>query len=369
MIFSMQKKIVTLGLALTILASLFSTAAPVQAAHGVPGSADFGIGVSLDPRTSFSSDGIRLAGSLNVDWVNLKFDWKANQPLMAQGIDFTQLDQVMLTALTHNQPVMISLTNPPEEARTSTGPDISAVSHLVITLAQRYAGVLQAVELFPAANTSAGWTAQPDPAAYAQLMAAVHQALTDNQLDLYLVAGGLQPLNHLANGDMDDLLFLQGLYAAGANQWMQILSLNLDNLSGEPLTPPFVTNHQVLRHYEEIRQVMLNNQHSAGLIWVTLINAPSGTIKSASTSGRDSNSRVRWYADAVSQLRSQLYIGVVFAAQLNPTENQADSLIQTDGSFGNYYVTFRNLIQQNNYLSSNSKPGRSKSDALLKIRN
>ena len=64
-------------------------------------------------------------------------------------------------ALDSDIAIIARLSNPPAWALTAQGPSTEATAQLVTTLAGRYPGVLQAVEIFPAANTTGGWNAAP----------------------------------------------------------------------------------------------------------------------------------------------------------------------------------------------------------------
>jgi hypothetical protein len=129
---------------------------------------------------------------------------------------------------------------------------------------------------------------------------------------------------------MDDLDFLNGLYQAGAANFMPILSLRLSPVEGEAISSPDEAARQVLRHYETVRQVMLQFNHANGLIWITGFSWPVQE-KAASPDGQ-----IRWLNQAYQLMKSQLYIGVAFFDRLNPPEDSkhstspVQSLIQKD---------------------------------------
>ncbi|MGW8250824.1 MAG: hypothetical protein ACWGO1_09300, partial [Anaerolineales bacterium] len=184
------------------------------------------------------------------------------------------------------------------------------------------------------ANTQLGWGAVPDPFAYANLFEAVLANLneTENAASegspakepVVLVAAGLVPVSSPDAANMDDLLYLKQFYAAGAAEFMTVLSLRFPALTGEPLANPRSSDAQVLRHYELIRSIMLENAHSKGLIWVTGFSWPAALADGNPGSEKDSssialeNNQSHWLNNAHQQMKSQLYLGVAIYDCLNP---------------------------------------------------
>jgi hypothetical protein len=146
-----------------------------------------------------------------------------------------------------------------------------------------------------------------------------------------------------------------------------IVSLQASDLTGEPLQASDRSENRVLRHYENIRQVMLNNGHESGLIWITHLTPPGGNINSEDQKYQDPDSQGAWFNQVYSQLKSQLYIGVAFLSGLNPTDSsQSVSLIQSQGDYHPFYRSLRDLISANRSDHSSSRPGRAKDQPLIK---
>jgi hypothetical protein len=83
-----------------------------------------------------------------------------------------------------------------------------------------------------------------------------------------------------------------------------------------------------LRHYEAIRNIMLENNHRSGLIWVT-----GFSWKSKTTTSLEEQSV--WIKQAYLIMRRQLYIGAAFFQSLNSSINSSSesSLVFRDGNF------------------------------------
>jgi hypothetical protein len=256
----------------------------------------------------------------------------------------------MSQAKQNNISVMISITRPPAWVVTADGPDPKTTIQVVKYLARTYPGVLLAIELLPGANTTQGWGTTPNPSAYFNLLQSATKALHSIDSPIIIVAAGLTPLPlKPTKGDLDDLVFLEDLYSAGASSWMPILSIQLPETTGDPMLTPTPDEKRCLRHFEEVRQIMLAHDHREGLIWVTSFSWPSGSIKTSDNIYRSSSAQTRWLNEAYQILRAQLYLGVAFFSQINPPGTRTakinpDSLIQQDLSIHPAFINLGQLI-------------------------
>jgi len=205
------------------------------------------------------------------------------------------------------------------------------------------------------------------------LFLSVNDLLAQADSSILLIAGGLRPLSSSSPGtDWNDLDFLRGLYAAGAKDWMPVLSIQFSQLTGSPLQTSSDSGI-ILRHYEAIRQVMIDFDHANSLLWVTRINAPDGTIVSDDKQYSNRQHQTEWLQQALIQVRSQLYMGVVIAHNLNPAESNhaidgRDALVLGAGSIHPFYSVFKAIIHQTNPESGTARPGMPKSTNLLKCK-
>lgn len=351
---------------LSALAGALIAPAPAQAGRGIPGSPEFGYGARLELDGPYLEEALELAADTHFDWLAVTLRWNTLQTDAAYS---ARLDQVMAFAARNSLAVMISLTQPPTAALTATGPDPAQTAALLTALSKRYGSPFAAVELFPGANTRAGWGANPDPNAYAQFYNQVQSQLQSAALPLLLVGCGLQPLSGLStSGDLHDLEFLSRVYQAGA--YPPVISVLLNNVTGDPLAAPG-SGQPVLRHYEEIRQVMVSAGQEKALLWITAFRAPSGTISSSVVNSAVENEQqnVLLY-QMMAQMRSQLYIGVAFYESLNPASNipTRSALIPSDSQYHPFVAVFREIVSHNGGLILLPRYGRSKDQGIEKPR-
>lgn len=368
-----MKRFHTAALIIGILLSLFSPQ-KVQAAAGAPGSPDFGYGAWLHLNGNYLQNGLDSMAELKLDWIAIEVDWARWLPNPGITPDLSAMDQAMRSAAEHGSAVMISLTNPPDWALTDQGPSADAAAQLISSLASRYSGVLQAVELIPGANKTTGWKAAPVPAVYARFYTNIKNILKAQGIHLFLVAGGFSPVDAVkANGDMPDVEFLRGLYDAGAAGWLDVIGLHFSQLTGSPLNAPTSNESRVLRHYEQIRQIMLENNHQSGVIWITQLSVPDGTIEIGDRVYLDPQRQAEWLQQATNQIRSQLYVGVVFVQNINPPNQSISNfgrtslIIQAD-TVHPFYTVLKAIIQQAHPENPQTDAGRPKGSSLLKCK-
>ena len=361
------------ALLLTVVVLLASTFEAALAARGTPGSPEFGFGALVYPQGSMLDDSLSMAAALGLDWIAVPVSWNAFQPRAAEPPQFAVLTPVMQFAAENKVAVLVSVSNAPAWARTEQGPDPTQSALFVAALLQQFPATIQAVELFPGANTIQGWGSRPNPEAYLTLYNTVReQALLQNP-SILMVGAGLRPIAPASqNGDMDDLAFLQSLYKLGAQQVIPVISMQLFDLTGDTLLAADRSEPRVLRHYEDVRAVMTANQHHSGIIWITHLCAPSGTINVLDSQYRDPTLQSNWMRQALLQLRSQLYIGAVFLQSLNPeTEGAAGgipSLIRSDGTSHPLFSDLAEMISLNSAGSPSIVPGKTKDGNLGKNR-
>lgn len=333
----------TLALTCVLIISLvFPVSA--SAARGTPESLEFAHGIRVDVNGQHVEASLRLAAEMKLDWLALDFDWATIWPNISKWDDTSHFASMMTLAQQLNLNVLVSVKNAPIWASTPQGPDAGFSAALVSELTQRYPNLL-AVELYPQANTHAGWGSAPNPVVYANLLKVVQARLDSENRKVYLIAGGLS--NTLAAADdMTDVSFLQGLYDTGARP--AIISLQFSALSGSPLDEPAVSS---LRHYEQIRSVMTANGHTDGLLWISCLDFPQ-TLGAAQAQNE-------WLLQASEQIKSQLYMGAVYYGSFNPPAgetNNTNRLIRPDLSMHPFIQTLSGLMGQQSTLVI-PKPG------------
>ena len=316
----MNKKFLLLLIAALLLTLPFAPTR-ARAASGLPDSPQFGYGARVDLQGSNIDAAIQMLDDQQLDWMALDFDWARDWPDPAASPNLGVLEQPVSLATQRGTSVMVSLCNPPQWALSANGPDINKTVEFVSMLAQQYSGRVLVIELFPGANTQHGWGAAPNPEQYLNLLNASRAAVQNMGSAIYIIPS-LVPLDPGSSEiGIDDLEFLSTLYALGAKSSLSIVGIRYPETVGTPMTMPAPYERHVLRHYEEVRAVMLQNGHQDGRIWITGFSWAVGNTQHPNIDVltlTDPAAQAEWLAQAYQLLKAQLYIGAAFFSQANP---------------------------------------------------
>jgi hypothetical protein len=338
---------------LFILCFGLTPAQPVQTYQGTPSLREYTYGVSINPLAPSINEALLLAAELDPDWLLVAFDWQLWYPTRDAIPEWQPLDETLHFAKQQNLGVCLRISNAPAWALTNSGPDHQATLALLHTLLERYAGSILAVEIFPGANTSQGWGAPPSAGAYQALTQSIAHFLQQSGSNLTLVAGGLVFADDFNPAEqINGLEFLQGLYDAGIKNTAAILSLQLVNLSDDPFQHANNENQPVLRHIDAVRQIMLQNDHEQGLVWITTLSIQPG----------DSNGQIGNLTTACSLLRSRLFVGAVVPAAVNtlPPSFPSPTVLQAGAEKQPLFTELYDLITRNRLQNHSPAASRQK---------
>lgn len=319
---------------------LINLADLVFASKGTPNSATFGYGAAVNLQENPAEQTVQAAKQLALDWLTVPINWQEIQPESTTSPDWSSIRSVIHEAAKNQISILIQIKNAPDWAFTSIGPDPSRTADFVEALAAQFWPSIQAVEIFPGANTVSGWGSKPDAGAYLSVIQSVKGRLIQKNCSLYLVVGGL---DHSPREGIPATDFLTQLYASGLSKVSDILSVqylisaDTQNIVGRNSTAIF-------DWMEEIHQIMLENGHINGVIWITQLEEPSGTI---TLSGQEILQLCR-------QIRSRLYIGTLFFGNLDlrdtltSDDTPTEFCVNDETGFSSPIAIVQELIFENN---------------------
>ncbi len=192
-----------------------------------------------------------------------QFHWNVTDPVVAgteyYGLDLVvRLDQHPAWA----SEVDLSINAPPEK--------LADYRDFVERVAARYRGRVTAYIIWNEPNLAIEWGGQrPDPAAFTELLKVGYEAVKAADPDVPVVAAGLAPTNRNDTAAMDDRLFLQQMYEAGAAAYFDILGAHPYSFGQAPDAPAGDSEHPAFRRLAEIRQIMVENGDAHKPVWIT----------------------------------------------------------------------------------------------------
>lgn len=98
-------------------------------------------------------------------------------------------------------------------------------ARFVATVVARYRGQIKYVQIWNEPNLRNEWGCQPiDPAAFTRLLALAYRAAKEADPNVLVLMPGLAPTDQTGPENLSDLLFLEGMYRAGAAPYFDIAS-------------------------------------------------------------------------------------------------------------------------------------------------
>lgn len=249
------------------------------------------------------SEQIRLIAAAGFGWLRQEFPWQDIE-IAGKG-DFSdcrneaatggcisawdKYDQIVDESEAHGLQILARLSSPPAwsradgEARGPFAPpdDLTDYTDYVAAVAERYRGRVTTFQIWNEPNIYPEWGYQPaDPEAYTALLCAAYARLKTIDPHIVVLAAPLAPTLPLglANPaqplatDFNDLVYLERMYAAGAGECFDVMSVQGYGLNSaatdERLRPmQFNTARNLF-----IRDLMVRHGDADKAVWISEIN-------------------------------------------------------------------------------------------------
>jgi LysM repeat protein len=279
----------------TMPATPLPSATPAVAATATPGQGggtttgfgfDYGIEAFL-----VDQEIAPLAGDISdigMRWVKQTINWRDFEPVKGD-IDFATLDEIVEGLNSAGIRILLTITAAPAWARSSNvenGPPdrFSDYADFVSALAGRYAGKVQAYEVWNEPNLRREWNSAAHPigaASYYGLLQAAYAAIKAADPSALVISAGLAPtgFNDGVNA-IDDRLYLRNLYSLGLGEVSDAIGAHPLGWANPPDAVCCVAPVGVETHFEnpsfyflntlnDYRQIMVEANDGSTPIWVT----------------------------------------------------------------------------------------------------
>jgi len=368
------------AIAVSILLALF---APLARASQNTQHSALHFGMRMELITTGNTEALLNAAQImKTDWVAQDVKWKDVEPQPGQ-YRWAELDQLLLDARPYGFHILFSVSGAPDWARppaadlTLDGPpvDYAHFTRFISALAGRYAGVVGAYEIWPESNLSSRWST-PDglsPERYTELLRQAAEAVRAADPAALVVSGGLAPTgaNDGVNA-IDDLVYYQRMYTAGAANYFDALGVRVDGFNNAPGdTPAYSTvlsaTHKghtsfYFRHYEDVRNVMVANGGADADMWITSAGWASseGPIAGLEYAADiNEQQQAEFLVEALVQAQSQPYLSVIIVNNFNlatapdvPSYFGPYSLLRADWSARPAFITLAQIRQGDVFAQS-----------------
>jgi polysaccharide biosynthesis protein PslG len=254
----------------------------------VPGP-DYGASVFIWGHPDTTPRDLGLAQAAGLRWQKTLFEWRRIEGACRGCFDWREADRVVRASAAAGLRIVARLDYQPAWTgvpETSNGPprDYQDFFDFVHALVDRYRlgspiGQVQAIEVWNEPNLSRQWADRPvgqqTAADYVRLLAGAYTAAKAADPNVVVVSAGLSPTGVTSASSVDDLLFLQWLYAAGlkggvnydvlganANTQAPCVTCDLDSLPAFP-HPSFY-----FRRVEQLRQAQVASGDGDRQVWL-----------------------------------------------------------------------------------------------------
>lgn len=330
----------------------------------------FGYGVIAYLNGSDDQSALTQIETLGMNWVKVDVYWRDIE--LVQGeINFTILDGIVENLNRAGLNILFTVSTAPDWSfeAACTGAfavrppdDLNDYGTFIGALAERYAGRVQAYEVWSEPNIRRQWSnadcSGMNPQSYMDLLSVAYAAVKAVDSTAIVISAGLSPTgwDDRVNA-INDRVFLRGLYANGLAQVSDAVGVRPTGFANPPDAECCEAAEGVETHFEhpsfyflntinDYRQIMIQNGDTATPLWVTGfgwgstdgINAPTPQY-SPYLAYTDAAEQAAYLADALELGAGLDFVGAMFVDNLNACTTPQDnselcfySLITQDGA-------------------------------------
>ncbi|HEU5316737.1 MAG TPA: beta-galactosidase, partial [Chloroflexota bacterium] len=234
--------------------------------------------LELEPDRESVRRSLRMIKAAGFGWIRQQFAWEGIETSSKGRYDWTRSDALIDAATESGIDVLARLDLPPEWARppgsykTHPPRDVRDFGDFVAAFTQRYAGRVRYVQLWNEPNLNEEWgRGGVDPGGYVELLRAGYEGAKRGNPIVRVLSGALaqtlEPDDPSASG-LDDLLYLERMYLAGAAPYFDVLAANAYGLTTGPDDRRASAEQANFPRLLLVRDVMLRHGDGAKSVWV-----------------------------------------------------------------------------------------------------
>ena len=273
------------------------TAPDVPVAHA--GVNPFGINVFLEQEVEEQKRerALQMIADAGFHWIRQGFTWedieihgkgdfedRRNEPYRSA---WEKYDHIVGLAERYGLEIIARLSNPPAWTRAdgdtqghnAPPDDLTDWGDYVYAVVSRYRGRVRYYQLWNEPNIYPEWGERPvDPEGYTRLLCEGYHRAKEADPDVVIISGALAPTVSLHPGPgpgtgLNDLVFLQRMYDAGAADCFDVLSVNDYMLWSGPTDHRMQPLNINFARPVYIRDIMVANGDAAKPVWISEMNS------------------------------------------------------------------------------------------------
>ncbi len=224
---------------------------------------------------------LQLVREMGADTIVEFFPWAYIEREQGQ-YSWGQTDKIIRHAENQGLRVIARMGFVPYWARPDVADDFTTLNYLpdesydefaefVATFAERYAGTIDHIIIWNEPNLAFEWGyRQPNPQDYVRLLQAVYAPVHQANPNVTILAGALAPTlepEGSPNG-LSDILYLEAMYDAGANDYFDALAIHTYGFTNPPLDEPS-EDRLNFRRAELLLNIMSNYDDTETPVFIT----------------------------------------------------------------------------------------------------
>lgn len=220
-------------------------------------------------RQEFTWEDIEIAG---------RGDFEDRRNVETDGVldAWAKYDRIVDLAEQYGIQIQARISNPPEWAQDAEAGDMAPPAliddyvNFAVAVAERYQGRIRYYQIWNEPNIYPEWgEADVDPERYTELLCRTHDALKAIDPELVIISGALAPTIEMGPRNLNDFIFLERMYAAGAGACFDVLSMQGYGLNSGPTDRrmrPVTVN---VGRSQYIRELMVKHGDAGKPIWLS----------------------------------------------------------------------------------------------------
>jgi hypothetical protein len=231
---------------------------------------------------------LRLISEAGFEWIRQEFPWEDIE-IEGKGVfqdrregrdvsSWQKYDHIVDLAEEYGLGIIARLDNPPawtraagNELGTLAPPDDYAdYGDFVYAVVSRYKGRIKYYQIWNEPNIYPEWgEAAVDPEAYTELLKVAYQRAKEADPEAVILSAGLAPTTERTERNLEDLIFLQRMYDAGAKDYFDILSVQGYGLWNGPTDRRASPDRANFSRVLLIREMMVQNGDANKAVWAS----------------------------------------------------------------------------------------------------
>lgn len=237
---------------------------------------------------------LRMIANAGFAWIRQEFPWEdieihgrgdfidrrndVDGDGVIDAIDaWAKYDQIVALAGQYGLEIQARLSNPPAWAQASPDSgdfappaDVQDFVNYAIAVAERYRGRVHYYQVWNEPNIYPEWGENAvDPEAYTELLCRTYAALKRVDPEIVVIDGALAPTVELSGRNLNDFIYLQRMYDAGAGACFDIHSMQGYGLNSGPTDQRMRPTDVNFARNLYIRDIMVANGDAHKPIWIS----------------------------------------------------------------------------------------------------